>query len=220
MADLEPKDIKKILEPPFSGDHISEKARRYKQSFDHLIGNIEIPTTEKLEASYNILGSWLKETENQEKTAQLIQSAVNLIQGQEKDILSESHDLLHLTEMATGLLDDKSHGVETENTTILLTIIEILLHDIGRHIEKTLTNQQLDLSTGLHHDVFTYRSARKILKLINNESPFSEEVQNAFSQLIFTGLRKFGKVEEVFLDNKIQCHEQCFGMKQFAIVAI
>lgn len=200
MTDLEPKDIKKILEPPFSSTNLKEKARRYKQAFDHLIGNTEIPSTEELQTSSNILETWLEDANNQEETANLIQSAVNSIQSQEKGILSESHDLFHLTEMATGLLDDKNHGVETENTTVLITVIEILLHDIGRHTEKILTDQQLDLSTELHHDVFTYRSARKILKLISKELTFPEQVQDAFSQLIFTGLRKFGKVgvEKIF----------------------
>lgn len=194
MTDLEQKDIKKFLEPPFTGERLNEKARRYKDSFDHLLSNIEIPPTEDLEASYNVLESWLKYADNQKMAAQLIQSAVNLIRSQERDILSESHDLFHLTEMATGLLDDKNHGVETENATVLLTIIEILLHDIGRHTEKILTDQQLDLSAGLHHDIFTYRSARKILKLIGKETHFPQQIQDSFSQLVFTGLRKFGKV--------------------------
>lgn len=96
--------------------------------------------------------------------------------------------------MATGLFDDKNNGAETANTTVLITIIEILLHDIGRHTEKVLTNQQLDLSTGLHHDVFTYRSARKILKLISKGAYFPQQIQDSFSQLVFTGLRKFAKV--------------------------
>lgn len=186
-------DWEKSLKPPFSAEGLEEKAARYWQSFERLTGKNREPTIEELNSAYGKIEEWLSVPDKQNRIAILIDETVAGLKDNEPSIFSESHDLFHVSEMITCLLDDRARGVDTSNTVIFLTVAIGLLHDLGRSTEKQLTSGQIDLSTPLHHDVFSYRAARKILARISDEWQLPADIKEAYSKLLFYGLLHYGQ---------------------------
>lgn len=193
MEDIKAQSIREFLEPPFSGNKLVEQSNRYAHLFKILIKDKSRSSPEQIEFSYEKLNDWLKSENNAQQAAAVIAKAVEIIQQDEPSILSESHDLLHLSEMTTSLLDDQSRGVETDRATTFLGAAIILLHDLGRRTEKMLTNQQIDLTTNLHHDVLSFRAAGKIIRALSEVMTMPKDIRNGTSLLIMNGILHFGE---------------------------
>ncbi|KKU10911.1 MAG: hypothetical protein UX13_C0001G0002 [Candidatus Woesebacteria bacterium GW2011_GWB1_45_5] len=200
MAEIDEKRINEI----FAGPRIlTGRAETLGPAYQLLFDSLVLPDKAKgknlsekdilvVENAGTRVGNWLSSSENQNEATETVRGIINFFAEHENDILSESHDLLHIAELSTSYLDDKKRGVETSRETLLAGVAIHLLHDTGRRIEKKLTFGQLDLSGGPHHDILSFVAAKRLLDEISGSLAFPENIKEDLAVLIFTGLRRFG----------------------------
>lgn len=188
MLELSAEQLKIITASPFKPGSLVHQANRLQECYGRLQRIAPEPNTEQRLIHISYLNEWLDYPVNQRKVTEFITNTVSLVSGRERGVFSESHDLFHSAEMVTSLLDDKSKGVGTDNSTTLLTAAFALTHDLGRNIEKSVTRSQIDLYTNLHHDVLSFKSTLRLLRLLSLDSTLDAGIKTAFGNLLLSSL--------------------------------
>jgi hypothetical protein len=202
LTSVNPATLNAILrtsvKSPFHGQNLILRANEYHERFNAVLERHPDLDDKSLAAAFDKFNLWFDEKDNQIIAAKFISDAVKAMQINEPQILSESHDIFHLSESMLCLLDDKARGIDTDNATIFTTAVITLLHDLGRHTEKMLTTQQIDLASSLHHDELSFNASRKILKKLTNSAEVPEELREFVSTVIGTGLKNIGAINKFY----------------------
>lgn len=174
--------------PFFPGEDLTSRADRlHANHIAHLAAH-PIPDAALRGRSFGVLSQYLSKPENQAVVTSATREFIRLVQSNETDFYSESHDLFHVAEMVGTVLDDRARGVMTDNATVFVTTGFALIHDLGRRIEKLATTRQIDLTTDLHHNDLSFRGTDSLLRSISRDVQMPLEVKKSFARLLFSSL--------------------------------